>query len=807
VRSILKNITINKIISIILFILIFLTAFTIYIPKTIAIQKEIINPKIGEVTFIEIPQDKIFKSISLENHKYQVIQKEKPQMSFIPSSQKVESTPISKRIYENPYTYDILKKKSKDIIRIHVPEVYYKNSKEYTTKAIQLSIIYEENKQCLPAPYQPETAYEYVIITNDSFEPIFENYFKDWKEDNDEKINHIYLTNITAITSNPNYWVNGTYGDGNASNSWLSGESPISTNYSRFNDTQAQIRNFLRFMSSFYNIDYCLLGGNKNVVPVRMVCSYAVGNCDECKTWYNDTSHASDMYYACLHYSMNNNTNNRFMENQCCGSPYDLIDWGYELCVGRVLVGSIEHLFNWINKTKAYELGLTQGNYLKNHIVACKNTHGAISNQTWINTGEDEFAADLQDEFPANFTFLNNQNITGTQWNNLDSYVNGDEEGYDGFHIILHEGHGGTLYNTYQPANNDNSNTPNFVYTEGCNSGDFGTDTGSRMEKWIREDDSAFGVIANSASGWFGASTFYVEEMMSQMFNQTTGNHTMCFAQAHNDAREIYGHAPDCVWGMIVKETNFAGDPALEYNWYRQGGTLLIIENKTVSIGDSFNLSILCVPAQPIKAWEFSIEFDNSKLRANSVSEGDLFYPFTTFFNAGNINNPSGNITEMYSLITPSSQGNATATGSCVNISFTSIGAGSSPINFMYDKLLGVANASAYVDITTYNGTINIQSDKPAFTDIQGETGNIFVNTSTPLFNWTVVANTSMYNLQVSNNSTFTDLVINITDINQYTYPSHYSTDGTNITFLLPEAYKLSNYKTYFTRVKAYIKV
>ena len=642
------------------------TAVAINIPKESIKESLIKKSKLNKVSLIEIPKGKSFSSIEIISHKYESEVSKKPEMIFYPTSYEGEIE-ISERIYTEPLTYDILNKGKKTYVRIFAPEVYYKNNKKYKTESIDYQIIYNDEPKFIfqEDKYNPQINYQYVIITNESFYPIFKNYFKNWKILNDDKISNILIINVSDIISNSTYWVNNSYGDANSSNSWLLGETPISVNYSLFNDSQAKIRNFLRYAYNNYNTRYCLLGGNKDVIPVRMVASYAVGNCGSCTGWENDTSHASDMYYACLHYSMNNNTNTRFMENDCCGSPYDQIDWGYDLCVGRVLVGTIEHLYNWINKTKAYVNGLTQGNYLRNHIVAAKNNGGSITNESWLNLGG-SFSADLNDEFPANFTFLNNQNITQVQWSIFDDYVNGEVSPYDGFHMILHQGHGGTLYSDYYPGENTNELTPNFLYTEGCTSGDYGTGTDSRMEKWMRQNDSTFASIANSAYGWFGGSTYYLEEMMSQMFNETTGNFTRIFCKAHNDAREIIGHDPDCIWGMVVKETNFAGDPALEYQWY---------ENTTTQ--------------------------------------------------------------------------------------FISIGY---------------------------------------------QTSNIYVDSNNLIFNWSVVYASVQYNLQIANDSDFTDVVINITNINEYEYSTYYDQNITRVSFEIPPSYSLPAFKEYYCRVRALYK-
>jgi len=563
-----KNIreSLGKVFAIIIIILIISSVVPIKGNESKNVKSITITP---QTKMINIPENHQIKSVSIQSHLSQFKPKEKPKMQFYTTNYSSIGE-ITERVYTEPYTYETLFKGKEKYLRINVPKIYYKNNKEYITKEISLNIEYEPSQYSQFTPsYEKEDTYEYIIITNETFYPVFKDFYKDWKIGNDSKINNILILNVSDITPNSNYWVNGSYGDANTSNTWLLGQH-ISSSYELFNDTQAKIRNFIRYAYDTYSTRYILLGGNKNAVPTRMIASYAVGNCDECNQWYNDTNHASDMYYECLHYSMNNNTNDRWMENNCCGTVWDEIDWGYDVYVGRTLVRNNKELFYWINKTKNYVEGRQQGNYLRNFIVAAKNSGNQITDQSWLDLGA-EFSASLCDEFPDNITFINNKNITQAQWNNIDEYVNGEIESFDGIHIILHQGHGGSLYTPYAPGNTDNLYTPNFVYTEGCNSGDFGTDTASRMAKWMRNPDSTFAVIANSAYGWFGASTYYVERMMSEMFNDTTGNHTMQFSKAHQDAKEIFGHDTDCVWAMIVKETNFGGDPAMEYIWYDSG--------------------------------------------------------------------------------------------------------------------------------------------------------------------------------------------------------------------------------------------
>jgi hypothetical protein len=388
-----------------------------------------------------------------------------------------------------------------------------------------------------------------------------------------------------------------------------------------------------------------------------MICSYASG--DGCGTFHNDLSHASDMYYSCLDYCMNNNTNSYWMENECCSYEWDKVDWGFDLMVGRVPVNTVSELNLWINKTKEYVNGLSHGNYLKNVIVACKDNGNAISNQTWNI---------IEPYLPSSISIVNGQNITQAQWSIMDDYCNGDVTPWNGIHILYHEGHGGTLWTPYQPVNLNNKLIPNYLDTEGCHSGDFGTDTTSRMEQWMVDDGGPFAGIANSASGWFIASTYFSANLLYHLFNDT--DQTNCFCEANNKCRETTGHTEaDGVFAMIYKERNFFGDPALEYNWYTED--------------------------------------------------------------------------------TPA----------------------------------------------------------PQFINIDDGLNGTFVYSSTPTFNWTIPSgDISQYNLQIDNNADFSSPEVNITDINQWNYPSEYSENTTRISFTLPSGNSLSGYEIYYCRVNAFVK-
>ena len=145
--------------------------------------------------------------------------------------------------------------------------------------------------------------------------------------------------------------------------------------------------------------------------------------------------------------------------------------------------------------------------------------------------------------------------------------------------------------------------------------------------------------------------------------------------------------------------------------------------SQTVGPGESFTVDVYCVPGQPIKAFEFKLSFDPMLLQVDSVVEGDIFDNYTTFFNAGTINNTAGTIVDVYGLILGS--GNVSDPGTLVNISFTAESNTGTSILALYD--VGVTNESRYVPISVVNGTAQVDATPPAMVDYspsQGYTGD-----------------------------------------------------------------------------------
>lgn len=179
---------------------------------------------------------------------------------------------------------------------------------------------------------------------------------------------------------------------------------------------------------------------------------------------------------------------------------------------------------------------------------------------------------------------------------------------------------------------------------------------------------------------------------------------------------------------MLLEATIIIGDPFDE--------TVVKIdpENQTVGPSENFDISVYCEPGQPIKAFEFKLSFNASLISANEVTEGDIFTGYTTFFNAGTIDNSAGTIVNVYGLIM--GPGNVSSPGILVNISFTAKTSSGTSILGIYD--VGVTNETDYVPISITNGTVLVDMIAPEITDnspSQGFTGDSF------LFNASVTDN------------------------------------------------------------------
>ncbi|MCK4635039.1 MAG: hypothetical protein KAT37_04145, partial [Candidatus Aenigmarchaeota archaeon] len=156
-------------------------------------------------------------------------------------------------------------------------------------------------------------SYEYVIITNSTLNSSFQKLI-DWKKTRPVNPINTTIVLVENITDDPDYWCDGSWGDGCGSGA-------------QFNDTQAMIRNFIKDAYNNWGIEYVLLGGDVEIIPHRGVYVYSGS--------YTDYDIPCDMYYGTLNGSWDSDNDNIFGE----ASPEEA-DFFAEVYIGRATVAS-----------------------------------------------------------------------------------------------------------------------------------------------------------------------------------------------------------------------------------------------------------------------------------------------------------------------------------------------------------------------------------------------------------------------------------------------------------------------------------
>lgn len=205
--------------------------------------------------------------------------------------------------------------------------------------------------------------YDYVVITNEDLKNANGDYtFQDLLDYKVSKGLSTDIVTVEEITNNPDFGVFGPWGDANSSNPFY--ESEITENLELFDNTQARIRNFIRYAYTEWGTDYVLLGGDAdvnnpddNIIPLRGLFANESGLPLASLREEEVDDIPSDVYYACLDGNFNYDCDEHFGE---CADRNDVeeideADLYSEVLVGRACVDSEEEVSNFVMKTLTYE--------------------------------------------------------------------------------------------------------------------------------------------------------------------------------------------------------------------------------------------------------------------------------------------------------------------------------------------------------------------------------------------------------------------------------------------------------------------
>lgn len=204
--------------------------------------------------------------------------------------------------------------------------------------------------------------YKYIIITNNNLKNSDEDYnFQDLIDFKIDKGISAKIVTTEEIMSNPDFEVDGIWGDANPANPFY--ESEIIDNLERFNDTPARIRNYIRYAYSELGTEYILLGGDAdvaveddNIIPLRGLFANESGLPLNLLSKEEQDDIPSDVYYACLDGNFNYDCDSHFGESPDRNNvtEIDEADLYAEVWVGRCCADSHREVSNFVNKTLNY---------------------------------------------------------------------------------------------------------------------------------------------------------------------------------------------------------------------------------------------------------------------------------------------------------------------------------------------------------------------------------------------------------------------------------------------------------------------
>ncbi len=296
----------------------------------------------------------------------------------------------------------------------------------------------------------------------------------------------------------------------------------IATNYSAYegDDTQEKIRNMIK---SYYNSDkiqWVLLAGDTDVIPIRYVYNPDALLAGESEDVGDPYLKPTDYYYAELDGTWDDDGDDKYGESVLYNeNGIDEIEWYPEVYVGRFPASNDEELGNMVNKTLKYETNPTVGEWMNSILLA-----GVISNyphETKSKIGEDEarLTSYILSNYVSNtmdYTHLIQTTSTyepNPSFSNIShaSFVNNINTGYS---VGMFAGHGapekmtdraGSSYYTTSDANGAaNSYMPTLFYSSTCDTNTYDVGDGNIGETLIKQKDGgAIGYVGGLRVTWY----------------------------------------------------------------------------------------------------------------------------------------------------------------------------------------------------------------------------------------------------------------------------------------------------------------
>jgi len=348
-----------------------------------------------------------------------------------------------------------------------------------------------------------------------------------------------------------------------------------------FNDTQCQIRNFIKYAYYNWGAEYVLIGGDVDKIPYR---GFWVEAENGDGIIYNDTNIPSDLYYAALDGTWNDDNDEYWGE---VGEA----DFFSEVLVGRAPVDNAWETARFVKKVILYETSSKPDS-----ITVHQSRLDSWNNFPDSTTIPDACADLIPNNYTVHKLYQENEQVTKEKWIKC---FNEDRL------IIQHTGNGGSslyylnyLYDVpIMWENSDAFSLKNQFFpiqtSVACHSGDFSLNDCLAESYLLNPEGGLSACFFNSRYGFYSSTnaSVYSGEFIIRQFYEIFKNSIENLSKINQFAKEYFASkaANDSAYRWCYYTINLLGDPETPILTKRQED---YGHHGIIWVNDDFNSSI-----------------------------------------------------------------------------------------------------------------------------------------------------------------------------------------------------------------------
>jgi hypothetical protein len=476
--------------------------------------------------------------------------------------------------------------------------------------------------------------FEYLIVTSNYFEDSYFKYLINYKS----QYISAKMVFIEDFLNNPDYRVDGLYGDATNQangNPYIDVGAEVTTNFSKFDDTAARIRNFLRFAHLNWQTKYVLLGGDAKIIPDKKLRINETMWYTGIATYETFANIRSDLYYGALEGTWNCDFDEYFGE-AAEYSTAEEADFTAELYVGRAPVDDKRDVKIFVEKVIAFETSEKPKNMLFHQAglnQINKPDSSVVTENCLDHVPIDEYDVYLLYQIYTDVTlnkYVNN-------WKNPDKLIVLHVGSGENYFYYLKRSLTGDVEFSYDTLDLlDNDFYPVHISVS-CNSGNFGLDHDCLAEEMLLYADggpsacifnSFYGVASpDNAHKYSGE---FIEAQFIEIFEEETHRLgeivTKCKYHFTDQAKN------ELLYRWCYYTVYLLGDPETSLFEVRQNNIPILDE---VFVDDNYDSST--------SGWQVT-HFDNIKDAIDAVVDSGTIYVFSGTYNENLVIDKSVNL-------------------------------------------------------------------------------------------------------------------------------------------------------------------